>query len=216
MKRSLLKALGAVAVVAAVVPAGAQAVEVLPYGHSFSIPSGPGQPRLGASLPGTCTLGALSGTLPGFPDSWVPGGTVDMPIGAPAGAGCTGGPSITIAGSGWALRATSVRYQTDIRIPANGITLRWASLPGCKLVNNAADAIEGTWANGMTAAGGYQSKSSYLVWGSYTGTWANDGASCALAGQTEAVTAMPTGTPSNQVVNDTTNPNDVIQVASGF
>lgn len=216
MKRSLLKALGLVAVVAAVAPAGAQAVGVYPAGHSFSIANGPGQATLRASLPGACPLGALTGSVPAAPNNVVAPGTgnVEMPLAAPAGASCSGGPSIAIAGSGWSLSAGMFRYMVDIKVPANGITLRWASLPGCKLVNTGAETIEGMWGNGLTAP--TFAKSAYAVVGAYTGTWADDGASCALAGQTEPVSAAAAGAVNSRSVTDTTNASNVIQVIPDF
>ena len=129
-------------------------------------------------------------------------------ISTPTAGTCTAGVSLAFAGewqfdpNGWVPRINAPK--------AESITLRFSSLPGCKLTNPSSVQLLGIWANGVTAP--HFVRSIYHAHRGFNLTWANDGASCALSGQTEVVTwgdaplAGGLSGASYAIVNDVTNP----------
>jgi hypothetical protein len=82
---------------------------------------------------------------------------------------------------------TTGPYTVVLRAGENALALRYASLPGCKLTGPVS--LGATWSDGYKPAyeGAEYLKSAYHPDSTGTMTWRNDGASCALAGKTEAV-----------------------------
>jgi hypothetical protein len=206
MKRNLtlLTILGALITMA--VPASSMAVTVTPAGHKFEMSGNVA--AIKGSLPGYCRFTKLAGSVPAAPKNEAPG-SVAMPLSAPT-TSCDTGVSIAIGAGEWSLLAGGY-YLTSLRIPAEGVTLRYTSLPGCKLVGGPY-APMGYWSNGMTAP--TFSKSGYHADGIIPATWSNDGASCAMAEKSETLSYHLVAPAA--AVTDTTNPANVIQMTSGF
>lgn len=214
MKRNfaILTILGALLAVA--FPATSMAkLGVYPAGHEFEISgaAGKGMPQLTSSLPGSCTLTKISGVLPAAPKN-ENNTALAFPISAPT-ASCDPGLSITIAGTNWFF-SVGWRHSITLQAPANGYTIRYESLPGCKLSNTGIGAGGwGVWSNGITVP--YFDTSGYLADGTYPAVWSNDGGSCALAGKAETLTYktlaainFPTAS-----AKDLTVPTYIVQVA---
>ncbi len=205
MKAAALTAVAVGALVA--VPAVASATTVYPAGHSFEVYSPPG---FGFSTSfGTCGFAKMTGSVPAAPNNVAAGlGPVSLPV-APVAGACT--PGSLTAGAGWTIEARA-RFTSDVTIPANAATLRYTSLPGCKLVNASKASIAGFWNNGFTSPS--LMPTVYTLNGSYVGTWANDGGACAIAGTTEAVTVTTSvsGVLEGLLTYDKTNAANVIQI----
>jgi hypothetical protein len=213
MKRNLTLLTIVGALVAFAVPASASAtVAVTPAGHSFEV--GGTAPVIQGSLTGSCSITKITGTVPASPAN-VNESLVDMKIAAPT-VSCGAGVTATVGAGEWKLRALSGSYQTVLTVPANGLTLRYTSLPGCKLSNTTAFGPQGIWGNGLTAT--VVSRSILHFHSFIRMTWANDGATCATAGKVEDVSlAHPSSgvTPFYSVITDTTNKANVIQINAG-
>jgi hypothetical protein len=211
MKRNLtlLTILGALVAVA--LPASAMATAtVIPPSHKFEISGvSASMPKITGSLAGTCTVTKLTGSVPASPGNTDPV-AVNLPLAAPT-ASCGSGVSITVGAGEWKLGLTGY-YVAGLYVPANGFTLRYTSLPGCKLSadGTTTPVTFGYWHNGVST-----SHSAYSGGGKIAATWANDGASCATAGKKESLN-YETSPESLAAVNDTTNPSTLIQVFGGI
>jgi hypothetical protein len=88
--------------------------------------------------------------------------------------------------------------------------MRFSSLPGCKLAG--APSVLGVWSNGVTTP--KLMKSGYHAHGGGVLKWANDGGTCALAGQQESLTyeGQYGIVPAVNVVNNLTSPTTPIIV----
>jgi hypothetical protein len=209
MKRSLLLLATVAAAIGLMAPAAASAASsgLYPSAHKFEASGGSGV-QIKGSLAGSCTLTKFTGQVPTAPANVVAEGAVSAPLSAPT-ATCSGGPSITVAGTEWKLNAGGGLYSAALRYPANGITLRYPSLPGCKLTNASPTITAGHWFNGYPSP--VLSRSAWELDGLYLGTWANDGATCAIAGKAENLTV--TG---SLAITDTTVPTTYIGLGVGF
>jgi hypothetical protein len=206
MKRNLtlLTILGAL--IAMAVPASSTAAGVFPAGHNFEI-SGATMPTVTGSWPGSCTLTKITGSIPAAPKNE---GPVTLPLALPT-ATCGTGVSIAFAGS-WSI-PTAPRYSAPLAIPASGVTLRYSSLPGCKLVNLVAIKVPGVWSNGATAP--IFSRSGFHADGDITGTYVSDGSACAIEGVTAPISFRTNATfPATAPITDTTNGAEVVQLIS--
>jgi hypothetical protein len=204
MKRNitLLAALGAL--LALMVPASSSA-SMYPAGHKFEIVGGGANLKLSAGLTGSCTVGKIAGQIPAAPKNEEAG---FFAISTPTVGTCTSGVSLAFAGE-WQFNSNA--WTPVIQAPkAESVTLRFSSLPGCKLTNPSTVLLLGIWSNGATAP--HFLKSAYHAHRAFNLTWANDGSSCALSGQTELVTwgespiAGGITGPAVALVNDVTNP----------
>jgi hypothetical protein len=209
MKRSLLLLATVAAAIGLMAPAAASAVTigVYPAGHKFEVTP---TSQIKGSLAGSCTFGKITGQVPAAPANV--GESISLPIPAPT-ATCSGGPTIAIAGTEWKINL-GAGYSAALRVPANGITLRYASLPGCKLSNPNPWLTAGWWRNGYPSP--FLSRSGWNLEGVLNATWANDGATCAMAGKTELVDIAPPTRGSASPVTDTTLPSTFIGVGVGF
>jgi hypothetical protein len=206
-KLALLAALAAL--VALVVPASSMA-SMFPAGHKFSIT---GAGKLGTSL-GSCTITQTSGTIPSAPANET---ETSIPIATPTVGTCSSGASATLGGE-WKLLTNTATGSGSFMValggPAATVTMRFSSLPGCKLTQTTPGmSLFGLWSNGATAptllASGYHPHMAIAL------TWFNDGSSCALAGKTETTAwTSETGTSlvwgTEMTVSDTTNPSSVV------
>lgn len=206
MKRkfAVLTVLGAL--IALAVPASSMG-SMYPAGHKFSIA---GSAKLGTSL-GSCNVTSVTGTIPAAPANET---ETSFAVSTPTLSGCTAGTSVTLGGE-WKLIQTGTNSMVSLGGPAATLTMRFTSLPGCKLTHTTPGmALIGIWSNGATAPA--LLVSSYHAHMAIALTWANDGGSCALAGKTETlgwssenVSASIT-TPSSMTVTDTTSPTSVV------
>ncbi len=216
MKRkfALLAVLGSLLAIA--VPTAAMAtIKVTPAGDTFEM-SGNGVPIISGPLSGsseTCSLTKLVGTIPTAPNNEGLE-SVSLPISTHTGS-CSPGMSMTLSdpeGKTWSILAIE-RYQALLKSPAGAITLRYTSLPGCKLTS-AAWSLAGTFSNGSTSP--TLARSAYNAYSGNSnpdqGTWANDGATCALAGQKGTVTFRGHNAP----ISDTTAPTSVMQITGNI
>jgi hypothetical protein len=186
MKRrfTIVSALGVL--VALMIPASSMAtVTMSPAGAKFEIGSGfGGGLRIEGPL-GGCILSKVSGQVPNSPAN-SGSDRLEFPLSLTAGS-CSAGTSVTLAGEWKAyIFANSVTSQFQLRtsLPTGGAVLRFSSLPGCKLVLGSF-ILSGVWSNG--SPGGSPMASGFHADTRTTGAWANDGATCALAGQNEAL-----------------------------
>ena len=197
-------ALGA-ALVALAIPANSLGY-ISPSGQKFEI-AGNGSMRLEGSL-GSCPIAKFTGETVG---------SEIVQLAAPTVGTCSSGTSLTFSGS-WGMVAGAAAPVISISGPVGGLTMRFSSLPGCKLTNSASAAVlSGIWSNGTTTPN--KTKSYFTPASGITLTWATDGASCALAGQQEIVAfksdrvqgllTVPVLNP----VNNLTNPGTPIVVA---
>jgi hypothetical protein len=208
MQRKIaLLALGAL--VALVIPASAMAA-IYPAEHKFEIAAttAESRPTLGTSL-GKCQISKISGTIPKAPGNEAP-----FEIPAPTVGTCTAGTTLTLSGKWQAVTGT---YWFNLAATGtDAVVLRFSSLPGCKLTSNAGTILGGVWSNGTTTPSFL--KSGYHAHGTRGFTWANDGGTCALAGQTEAVSysqetgISPTLSPAVAPATDLTSPSTVLVV----
>lgn len=205
MKRKLavLTALGAL--VALAIPASSTA-SMYPAGHQFQIGGGP---KLATSL-GSCNIAKITGTIPAAPANESASSVAVTPtVGS-----CTTGASLTLAGS-WVFGGQNA--SVALGGPAASATMRFSSLPGCKLSTNTA-MLMGIWSNGTATPKLLQS--SYHPHSAQPLTWSDDGGTCALAGKTETLSwtspefTLPTPTfttyTGSTSVTDLTNPSAVV------
>jgi hypothetical protein len=215
MKRilTLLTLVGALIAVAVPASATAKPVVISPAGHGFSITNPTtGMPQFLGSLEGTCAMTKASGTIPAAPGNESATGLLRIPISTPTFA-CSGGMTGTFSGT-WNLGVGST-YTTGVIAPIKGVTLRYASLPGCKLDNGAEIAALGYWSNGVSTPVFSHSGVIYPLLTEVAFTYSNDGAgACALAGKTEKIRFIGSGTDS--VVTDTTVGTTNITIAGGL
>jgi hypothetical protein len=165
------------ALLALVVPASAMGA-IYPAEHKFEIAATTAEqrPTLGTSL-GECQISKIAGTIPK-----APGNEGAFEISVPTVGSCTAGTSLTLSGQ-WRAITTAYRFNL-VASGTETAVLRFSSLPGCKLVAGNV-ILGGIWSNGTTTPS--LLKSGYHAHGTRGFTWANDGGSCALAGQTEVV-----------------------------
>src|SRR3982751_4295547 len=173
-------------------------IKVTPAGEKFEI-SGETMPSITGSLPGTCTLTKIAGTVPAVPKN--EGATeVVLPLSAPPTISCGAGVSMEFQPSTYNLRAQT-RFQVYMEL--GGVIVRYTSLPGCRLVVTSALA-KGIWSNGM---GNENVFPAYHADDVVNALWQNDGMSaCSMAGKTDKLTVRTAGTFPNALVKDTTNP----------
>ena len=195
------------ALVALVVPASAMA-GMYPAGHQFELASN--APKLGTSL-GNCQITKITGTIPSAPTNET---ATECAVATPTVGTCTAGTTVTLGGE-WKLFAPALNPIVDLGGSAATATLRFSSLPGCKLASTAGTYLFGIWSNGAT--GSTLLKSGYHAHGAQTLTWSDDGASCALTGKTESVSWTGEGNtnplaPLAMTVTDTTSPSSVVVV----
>lgn len=165
------------ALLALVIPASAMAA-IYPAEHKFEIAATTPQtrPTLGTAL-GKCEISKISGTIPKAPANE---SVFEVP--APTVGGCTAGTTLTLSGKWQAL--TGPYLFNLVATGTDTVVLRFSSLPGCKLAAGNT-ILGGVWSNGLTTPS--LLKSGYHAHATRGFTWANDGGTCALAGQTEAV-----------------------------
>jgi hypothetical protein len=174
-KFAFLATVGAIVALAA--PTSSMAAW-FPKSVSFEITGDSHGPSLTTSL-GSCSLASMAGTTPSTE-------TLNLILSATVSPGaCTSGASIATPGP-FVLETTGP-YTVVLRAPTeSALALRYASLPGCKLTGPVL--LGATWSNGYKPPEGAEYlKSVYHPDSTGTMTWRNDGASCALAGKTEAV-----------------------------
>lgn len=163
------------ALIALAIPATSTA-SMFPAGHKFEIAGNVLGPKLSTAL-GSCPLTKITGQIPAAPTNESPG---PIPV-TPTFGACTSGTSLTLAGE-WTLTATGFNAIVS-NYASSAVTFRFSSLPGCKLSGSAV--LVALWSNGSTAPTFL--KSGYHAHRGFSLTWANDGATCALAGSKEAV-----------------------------
>jgi hypothetical protein len=210
MKRkfAVLTVLGALLALA--IPASSMAA-MYPAGHKFEIVGDVKGPTLTTAL-GSCTIAKITGQIPAAPMNE----TERAPASVTAGT-CTSGTSLTLS-STW-LFGTLVDSHLPGLSPTGpeGIVLRFSSLPGCKLGNASQQLLLlGVWSNGVTTP--KLLKSGYHAHAEGSLTWANDGGTCALAGQKESLGyedeygTVPARFPVINTVNNLTSPTTPIIV----
>lgn len=163
------------ALVALVIPASAMG-SITPTGHSFEIApvsSLTTQTTLGTSL-GTCPMTKISGKTPAVSTEMF---EVTTTFGA-----CTAGTTISGSGGKWKVQPFEYGFNLFSTI-SEELTLRYSSLPGCKLTSNGI-VLSALWSNGTASPA---MKSGYHAHSTRGWVWANDGGSCALSGQKETV-----------------------------
>jgi hypothetical protein len=174
-KFAVLAVLGAL--IALAIPATSTAT-MFPAGHKFEIAGNIHGPKIATAL-GSCLLAKVtSGQIPSAPQNESP---TPFAVTAPTVGSCTAGTSVAVAGE-WTFSADNY-YATLASSSPTAITMRFSSLPGCKLSGPAN--LMAIWSNGSTAPtflwSGYHAHRGFAL------TWSNDGATCALAGSKEAV-----------------------------
>jgi hypothetical protein len=202
-KFALLTIVGALLALA--IPAASSA-SMFPAGAKFEF-GNESSPKIATSL-GSCGL-KFTGQVPAAPANEAATLTVALPT--PTVAGCKAGTSLTLSGS-WSLitGGNTIAIVTAGNQP-EAVTMRFGSLPSCKLVGPAG--FIGVWSNGITTSA--LLKSGYHAHASSSYTWANDGGACALAGSKEPV-AWESGFPSGgiAIVNNLTTPTAPILVGN--
>jgi hypothetical protein len=201
MRRKFALLIAAGAVLALALPAISMATEA-PLNAKFEIVGGTGGPRIRTSL-GSCTFAKITGQIPSKNEP--------VPV-TPVVGTCTTGASMTVS-SPWLLAPTepfivSMRGESPSQ---EGLVLRFASLPGCKL---SANILLGVWINSGGPAPLHQS--GYLADSAGLSVWHNDGGTCALNGKTETISYEDLAfgdNPAPNLVNDLTNPAAPIQFA---
>jgi len=198
------------ALLALAVPASAMAT-IYPVEHKFEIAATTPEtrPTLGTAL-GECQILKISGTIPKAPANE---GAFEVP--APTLGSCTAGTTLALSGK-W--QVTTGPYSFNLfATGTDSVVLRYSSLPGCKLTNGAGTVLNAVWSNGLTTPS--LLKSGYHAHGTRGFTWANDGGTCALAGQVETVSysqeggILPTTFASVAPVSNLTNPSTLITVS---
>lgn len=176
MKRTfaVLTVLGALLALA--VPASSMAATMTPAGAKFEIVGETNGPRFATSL-GSCAITKITGQIPSAPGNV----GVIVPLNAPTVGTCTAGTSLSLAATGWNGIAGSGNYFNLANNSSESVVMRFSSLPGCKLAGNGI--WSGLWSNQMTAT----TSGVHFDAERPTLKWANDGGTCALAGQSETV-----------------------------
>lgn len=176
MKRkfAVLTVLGALLALA--VPAASSA-SIAPASAKFEV-GGAAGPKLQTSL-GSCTL-KITGTTPASPGNATANLTFAIPT--PTASSCTSGTTATFAGE-WKAQASGFHFNV-FSSAAEGVTLRFSSLPSCKLTTGAM--LSGFWSNGAYSPFPFMA-SGFNAFSNKPSTWANDGGTCALAGKTEVL-----------------------------
>lgn len=203
-KLAVLTVLGAL--VALAVPASSSA-GMYPAAHAFEI-SGGG--KVGTSL-GSCQISKVTGSTPSSPANESVGAAN---LAVPSVSGCTTGTTLTLGGT-WVLAYTGSPL-VSLGGASATLTMKFSSLPGCKLSSNA-PALMGLWVNGYSTP--KLLKSSFHAHSASPFTWSEDGGSCALNGKTESVSftaegAGPYVAPLFASITDTTSPTTVLAVGS--
>jgi hypothetical protein len=202
MKRNLtlLTILGAL--IALAVPASSMA-SMYPAAHKFEITGDANGPKLTTSL-GSCSIAKITGTIPSAPKNEELG---SFTIPTPTAGTCSTGASMTL-GSNWQFNAQGY-FAIIIGAGSEGVVMRFASLPGCKLSGQVL--FTGIWSNGITTPtllkSGFHAHSR-----AGTLTWANDSGSCALAGKTETLNAESGG--ASETVTDLTSPTTPVLIGN--
>jgi hypothetical protein len=212
MKRKLavLTALGAL--VALAIPASSMA-SMYPAGHQFELGAGGAAPKVSTSL-GNCTITKVAGTIPSAPTNET---ATEFPISTPTVGTCSAGTSLTLGGE-WKLIALGTNPLVSLGGSAATLTMKFSSLPGCKLSQASGVGLFGIWSNGATAPS--LLKSGYHPHAAQALTWSNDGGTCSLAGKTETVSwtnesVTPSATvPLAMTATDTTSPTSVVVVGA--
>jgi hypothetical protein len=194
MRRKFVLGTVLAAVCALVIPATSGAASMTPAGHAYEIGAGA---KLTTSL-GSCSISKITGTTGSGPAVTITPGS------------CASGTSISLSGSWNSGLGSNYTYN----IGGGQITMRFSSLPGCKLASTSTVILGGTWSNGITspfAKSGYHADSFTKL------TWQNDEGSCALAGTQETVSwedriASNFNLPITNPVTDLTSPTTPIVV----
>jgi hypothetical protein len=203
-KFAVLAVMGAL--IALALPATSSA-SMYPAGHKFEIAGTVNGPKITTAL-GSCPLTKITGQIPAAPGNE---SATPIPV-APSFGACTAGTSLTLAGE-WKLAASGF-YAVLTSSSPTAITLRFSSLPGCKLSGSAT--LNAIWSNGTTTPS--LLKSGYHAHRGFVLAWANDGATCALTGSKEAVeyeseqNAESTSVGALALVTDLTSPSTPIIV----
>lgn len=189
-KFALLTIVGALLALA--IPAGSSA-SMYPAGANFEIPAGP---SFTTSL-GNCTV-KITGQVPKAPAN--ESASLSIAI-TPAVGSCTSGMSLGLSGEWKAGVSGSAFTIGAFGNPPDNVVIRSSTLPGCKLTSGAAG-YQGLFLNGTTTPKVMQS-SFHAHANPASFTWANDGATCAIAGSKEVV-SWGSGIGANSVKNLTT------------
>jgi hypothetical protein len=186
-KFALLTIVGALFALA--IPASSSA-SMYPAGAKFEFGGTSAGPRFTTSL-GSCNV-KVTGEVPKAPANEV--SSLTIPVATPTVSGCTAGVSTTLSGE-WKIAAGGLPENTMANFilfvynsPPNSVVIRSTSLPGCKLGNTGAATFSNIFSNGLTTPKALQSNlhaHNNPTTASYT--WANDGATCAIAGSKEVV-----------------------------
>ena len=191
-KMAVLTVLGAL--VALAVPAASSAT-MAPAGHQWEIAGGATPPKVGTSL-GTCAVTKITGTIPAAPKNETEN---NFPTAMTLGS-CSSGTTATVAG-----QTNIVTNGYRVYFGIQTLTLKFSSLPGCKLSGTAL--LSGLWLDGVLSK-----KSAYYAENGGSLTWSDDGASCALTGKKEAI-IWSTGTGAYNTVNNLTSSSFPVWVA---
>jgi hypothetical protein len=178
MKRrfAVLTVLGALLALA--VPASSMAA-MYPAGHKFEIVGASTGPKFTTSL-GSCPISKITVEIPAAPENETGRGPASLTMGA-----CTSGTSVTVS-SGWKFGNPGDTFLPTLTPPSGSteaLVMRFSSLPGCKLAG--APLVMGVWSNGVTTP--KLMKSGFHAHAGGFLKWANDGGTCALAGEQESV-----------------------------
>jgi hypothetical protein len=171
------------ALFALAVPASSMA-RLFPPNAKFEIVGSKYGPKFETSL-GSCVIGKISGQIPA-PQNPPPQIYPPFGISAPTAGECSSGTSLTLGGEWKFSSGTASPVVSIFAVSPNAVTMRFSSLPGCKLTDTAEWAMLGIWSNGIYLG----EKSAFTADSSTSLTWADDGASCALAGTREPVSIV--------------------------
>lgn len=207
-RKFALLALGAL--VALAIPASAMG-SMYPAGHSFELAGNPA--KLGTSL-GSCPITKVTGTIPAAPTNET---ATEFAVSTPTVGTCTAGTSMTLGGEWKLIVPGGTNTLAGFGGASATVTMKFTSLPGCKLSNSGSTSLLGVWANGATAP--LLLKSGYHAHAAQPLTWSNDGGSCALAGKTETLSwsaeaGATTIAPLVMTVTDTTSPSSLVIVGA--
>jgi hypothetical protein len=205
--RSKLSVLAILAALAALALPSSSLGAMYPAGHKFEIAKDSSGSYLSLSTSlGSCAVTKITAQIPAAP---LNESINIVPASTPTIGSCTAGTSVALSSEWVFSQAGPDPYEFGVSgTSGESIIMRFASLPGCKLIGQGI--IQGLWSNGVTTphflASGFHAERIQPL------TWANDGASCALAGTHENVTALSTRQVTNKVT-DITNPASLITVA---
>lgn len=186
------------ALMAFAVPASAMAATAMNPGNtSFQIIGGSTPPTIKTSL-GSCTISNIQGTTPAQPNTPDP----TVPVTVTAGS-CSSGASISLSGQ-WNLKPRTTTRISLGPVSASGLTMRFASAPGCKLVLTSYSSVPllAVWTNAVYPA----VNSTYHAESSIGMNWENDAPGTCLrygapeTGKFEQVTS--TGASASSVVQN--------------